>query len=94
MEAISMAIAVSFILGVAVGVVLGFVLPSGARLWVGRREWKEATRELELADRLLETLVEAEESHPPFEVNGHGRRTSDSGFGSAPAVGSPAPGPG
>jgi hypothetical protein len=69
----TMAIAVSFILGVGVGAVLGFILPSGAQFWMGRREWKEAARELELADRLLETLAESDRPHTAFEENGSDR---------------------
>jgi hypothetical protein len=79
----TMAVAVSFILGVAVGAILGYILPPGLQFWMGRREWKEAARELELADRLLETL-EAGEWRPTFGEDGSGRDS---------AVGSPAPRP-
>jgi hypothetical protein len=81
----TMAIAVSFILGVGVGAVLGFILPSGTRFWMGRREWREAARELELADRLLETLGEVDEPHQAFEEGEVGRGSM---------AGGPAPRPG
>lgn len=58
-----MSIAVSFLVGIAVGAILGFLLTPTAHYWVGRREWREASRELELADRLLESLSDADE--PP-----------------------------
>jgi hypothetical protein len=47
-------------MGLIVGVVLGvgatLVVGPAVLLWVGRREWAEASRELELTDRLLEHL--------------------------------------
>lgn len=90
-----MAIAVSFILGVAVGALLGLLLPAGAQFWVGRREWKEASRELELADRLIEVLAEDGEPHPAGEENGLARGgPSSASFRDGSGVGSPAPRPG
>jgi len=87
-----MAIAVSLILGVALGVVLGFVLSSSVQSWLGRREWKEACRELELADRLLEVLAEEDEPHPAGEENGFALSgLSSASFSDGSAVGSPAP---
>jgi hypothetical protein len=90
----TMAIAVSFMLGVVVGAVLGFILPSGAQNWMGRKEWKEASRELELADRLLETLAEADELHPAVEENGFRGRSLDARFRGGSWVRSYRPRPG
>jgi hypothetical protein len=58
----SMGLALTFLVGIAVGAVVGFLLAPTAYLWVGRREWREASRELELADRLLESLDEPDTS--------------------------------
>jgi hypothetical protein len=58
-EAVSVGV-LGFLVGVVVGAVLAFLLAPTAYLLVGRSEWKRASRELELADRLLQTL-----SDPP-----------------------------
>lgn len=53
-----MDVVLGFVVGVAVGAMLGLLLAPTAHFLVGRSEWKRASRELELADRLLESLSE------------------------------------
>lgn len=61
-EAISMDLAIGLVIGIVVGAFIGFLLAPAAQVWVGRKEWTEASRQLELADRLLETLGEPVDS--------------------------------
>lgn len=78
-----MDVVLGFVVGVAVGAMLGLLLAPTAHLLVGRSEWKRASRELELADRLLESLSDplgpdlsseaSSSSDPPRKV-AHGHR--------------------
>lgn len=53
-----------FLTGLVIGAILGVgaavLLGPAVQLWFGRREWVQASRELELTDQLLERL----ERHP------------------------------
>lgn len=60
----------SFLVGIAVGLILGVLLAPTAYLWVGRKEWREASRELELADRLLDSLSETDGSERAIDEDG------------------------
>jgi hypothetical protein len=57
----------SFIVGVGIGVMLGVLLAPTAHFLVGRSEWRRASRELELADQLLENLTHAPGPGPSSE---------------------------
>jgi hypothetical protein len=57
-----MEVVLGFVVGVAVGAMLGLLLAPTAHLLVGRSEWRWASRELELADRLLEALSDPDKS--------------------------------
>lgn len=63
----------TFLLGVLLGVVIGVVLGPAIQLVMARREWMAASREAELAERLLEHVM-GEEDAPPAE-----RRSAASG---------------
>jgi hypothetical protein len=51
-----MDMALGFVIGLAVGGMLGLFIAPAVHAWLGRLEWKAATREIELTDRLLESL--------------------------------------
>ena len=66
-----MDMALGFVIGIAVGAMLGLLVAPAVHAWLGRLEWKAATREIELTDRLLESLASAPDPLP-------GRRDVDS----------------
>jgi hypothetical protein len=51
-----MAMALAFVIGLVVGGMLGLLFAPAVHAWLGRLEWRAATRELELTDRLLDSL--------------------------------------
>jgi hypothetical protein len=55
-------IVVSVLVGIAVGSVFGVLMAPAVYVWLGRREWTEASRENALADRLLERLDDGTEA--------------------------------
>lgn len=59
-----MDVALGFVIGIAVGAILGLLFAPAVHAWLGRLEWKAATREIELTDRLLESLASAPDPLP------------------------------
>lgn len=55
-----------FLLGLVLGVVIGLVLAPAIQLVMARREWTAASREAELAERLLHRVM-SEEDEPAEE---------------------------
>ena len=51
-----MDMALGFVIGLAVGGTLGLLFAPAVHAWLGRLEWRAATREIELTDRLLQSL--------------------------------------
>lgn len=51
-----MHMALGFVIGIAVGGVFGLLFAPAVHAWLGRLEWRTANREIELTDRLLESL--------------------------------------
>ena len=51
-----MDMALGFVIGLAVGGMLGLLFAPAVHAWLGRLEWRAASREIELTDRLLESL--------------------------------------
>ncbi len=51
-----MDMALGFVIGLAVGGLLGLLFAPAVHAWLGRLEWRAATREIELTDRLLQSL--------------------------------------
>ncbi len=54
-----MDMALGFVIGITVGAILGLFFAPAVHAWFGHLEWKAATRESELTDRLLESLASA-----------------------------------
>ncbi len=67
-----MDMAFGFVIGIAVGGLLGLLFAPAVHAWLGRLEWKAATREIELTDRLLESLS----STPDHQPGPHGGTSS------------------
>jgi hypothetical protein len=59
-----MDMALGFVIGLAVGGTLGLLFAPAVHAWLGRLEWKAATREIELTDRLLESLESTPDALP------------------------------
>ncbi len=57
-----MDMAIGFVIGLALGGVLGLLLGPALSAWIGRLEWRTASREIELTDRLLESLESTNEA--------------------------------
>lgn len=54
----------TFLLGVGVGLVIGILLAPAFHLWMARREWMAASREAELAERLLDRVMGDPDGEP------------------------------
>jgi len=60
-----------FVVGLLVGCCIGFLVGPAFRSWQSYREWSEASREVRLADRLLERMeIDA-------DLNGHADPADD-----------------
>jgi hypothetical protein len=46
----------ALVVGLVLGACIGFLVGPAFRSWQSRREWAEASREVRLADRLLERM--------------------------------------
>jgi hypothetical protein len=51
-----------FLVGLVVGLAVGWLANPLVRWWLAAKEWREASRELELADELLRRM--AQDDHP------------------------------
>jgi hypothetical protein len=61
-----------FLVGLLVGCCLGVLVGPAFRSWQSYREWSEASREVRLADRLLERMeIEADVDGRSTAANGH-----------------------
>jgi hypothetical protein len=59
----------AFVAGLLIGVAVGLVAGPLLRWWITVREWREASREAELSDELLQRMAE----EPRAESKGVGR---------------------
>jgi hypothetical protein len=61
-----------FVVGLLVGCCIGFLVGPAFRSWQAWREWSDASREVDLADRLLERMeIDADLDEQPAHANGH-----------------------
>ena len=65
-----MSIVLAFLVGIILGAIGGVLLAPAAHIWLGRREWEKASLQIELTDRLLESLGEPGR---PTELHGRDR---------------------
>jgi hypothetical protein len=64
-----MDMALGFVIGLAVGGMLGLLFAPAVHAWLGRLEWRAATREIEFTDRLLQSL-DSPSDHVPDRHDG------------------------
>jgi hypothetical protein len=63
-----------FVVGLLVGCCIGFLVGPAFRSWQAYREWSNASREVDLADRLLERMemeIGADLDDQTAHANGH-----------------------
>ena len=67
----------NLVVGLVLGLCIGFLVGPAFRSWLTIREWKEASREARLADRLLTKLeTDAEQDARPSTAIDEPRTTS------------------